>query len=159
MLKTLTVLILLTSGTASAWTPSKPSNDWSLVELQEISLRYQDFKDRRDPYTPQHDANWGYKTSLDWDVSLLKYGFWNNEVHAEGLKDGRVKTVGWHWFLGVQVPTWGLAIFHEHHSQHILDERPLERDGDDLPQGYRKFSVEDSYGVRLTLYSRGATNP
>lgn len=134
--------------------PSSESGDWCVLCIDKVDLRYQQFKDRRDPYTPDKDEQWGSRVGLDWDLQLLRYGFWRNDVHAEQLQDGRVKTVGWHWFLGLRLPPLRSEIFHEHHSQHVLDQAPLERDGDDLPQGFRKFPVEDSYGVRVHLYLR-----
>jgi hypothetical protein len=154
-------LLLLASPVFAAkqredWVSGKTNKDWCVLCLDKADLRYQKFRPdgRRDPYTPDHDNSWDARAGLEWDLQLLRWGFWRNDVHTEQLLDGRVKTVGWHWTLGIRIPRLRSELFHEHHSQHVLDQRPVQRDGTDLPQGFRKFPVEDSYGIRITLFDR-----
>lgn len=146
--------VLLTVIAAATLASPATAGDYRLVDLDSVDFRYQEFSARRDPYTPTFDEQWKYRAALDWNLNLLKYGFWDNSVHTEGLEDGRVKTVGWHWFFGFRIPPLRMDVFHEHHSQHVMDEHPTQRDGSQLPNGYRKFPVEDSVGVRFRLYGK-----
>ena len=167
MFKTITLIAILLGASSTAMAmpgemhpnrkPKRHSvnaTTYRLLEVETLDFRYQKFKDRRDPYIPNYDKDWDYRAALDWDLTSLRYVFWDNSVHVEGLKDGRVKSVGWHWFLGVKIPIWNVDIYHEHHSQHVMDQDPMERSGEPLPQGYRKFPVEDSFGIRFNLYHK-----
>jgi hypothetical protein len=130
-----------------------PAASYCLLCVDSIDLRYQKFKEgRRDPYAPGWDSEWDYRAGLEWNLQLLRWGFWENDVHTEALESGIVKTVGWHWRLGIRLPFMRSEIFHEHHSRHVMDEGPRERDGGRIPAN--RFPVEDSIGLRMNLYRR-----
>ena len=67
-------------------------------------------------------------------------------MHLETIDAKTVKTVGWHWELGLRLHK-NLMIFHEHHSKHILDEGPHHSPY----TGRNQFPVEDSFGIRIKL--------
>lgn len=122
---------------------------WSPMSLDQFDLKLLKFEENRDPMTPQiREDAYIYRVTSDFNISILGVFFWENDVHAEAVS-GAVKTVGWKWDLGIRVFPW-LDLLHEHHSRHVLDEvqqvNALENN---------KYPVEDSYGIRLHVY----TNP
>lgn len=137
-----------------AWTPViVPFTDVPLIEADRVDFEYYKINGLRDPYAPQYDELWDYRAALRWDLTILKYGYMLNDTHTEGLKDGRVKTVGWQWELGLHL-TDNIDIFEFHHSRHIFDVNAKQRDGSDLPGKGKNFPVENSWGLRVTLYKK-----
>lgn len=160
-IRILSILIAVIAGPALSQeaAPAKPkakapASTFHVLDVDKVALRYQKFDDNRDPYVPQWDERWAYRAGLEWNLTMLEWGYWRNDVHTEALETGVVKTVGWQWELGIRLPFMRSEIFQQHHSRHIMDERPRERDGDVLPGRGTKFPVEQSYGIRVTLYER-----
>jgi hypothetical protein len=141
---------------------AKPARSYSLgleglpplVELDLLDFRYQKYADRRDAYAPQYDNQFNYQAGLDWNLSLLKYGFWRNDVAGNTLQSGQFKQVYWFFQAGLRIPVWHLELYREHKSEHIMDERPVERDGDVLPGKGTKFPVTDSWVIKYTIYDK-----
>lgn len=126
------------------------SDEWHLIDVDRLDLKYMKFRDNRDPMTPQYTSDaYDYRAALQFDVSLLKYGTWENDVHMETLDSGEVKTVGWHWIAGVRAGRY-LDLIYEHHSRHVMDEDQQSRQQD----RNNKFPVEDSYGIRIHLLGK-----
>lgn len=113
------------------------------VEKMEFRAAHMD-PQSRDPYVPQYTDRWRERASLQWRVSVLESLYWDNDVHTETIDVGVVKTVGWHWELGLRINKY-IAPFWEHHSRHVMDEKPDER----FSGGRHQFPVEDSYGIRF----------
>lgn len=77
--------------------------------------------------------------------------FMENKVHGEGT-ESKFKTVGWHYVLGISIPTAGVDIGWEHHSRHALDQGPpyvFDHHWENLVQD--KFPVYDAIIVRFIL--------
>ena len=130
------VLLIFTS--APAWGRSP-------VAMEHFSLQLQQFDHNRDPYVIEYTDDWLYRVQMNADFSLLGALYMHNRVHTEAIRSGPVKTVGWHWELGLRLHE-NVTIFHEHHSRHVMEERPP------VPEGRtRGYPVEDSYGLRITI--------
>lgn len=121
---------------------------YRLLDVEEFSIQYSQFEDgRRDPYAPEYDGQWAYRANANFRLSIFESLYWDNNVHTEALQSGPVKTVGWHWKLGLRLTNW-LDIGHEHWSRHIMeDARP--KDG-----GSNVFPVEDSYFIRVKFIQK-----
>lgn len=135
----ISLLLLLLSNIGLSWTP---------VQLDKFDLRIMKFTGNQDPMTPEIDPErYKYRAAADFDISLLGIGFWENQIHTEAVEHA-VKSVGWHWNLGVRITSW-LDAMYEHHSRHVLDqEQYLRKEWEESP----KFPVEDSYGLRIHVY-------
>ena len=117
-----------------------------LLEVDKFDMRAQKFSYRRDPYTERNPTDWVYRAAMDFNLSVAKYGFWENELHMEAV-EGAPKTLGWHWFAGARLGG-GVDAIWEHHSQHVMEE---EIKG-------KKFPIEDSFGIRLKFVDKTGKN-
>jgi hypothetical protein len=118
--------------------------EYRLIDLEHFDMQYQEFKNNRDPYVPD-TTKWGYRATANFRLAVHHIFYWDNSIHTESVDNGTVKTVGWHWLLGLRVSK-NLDIFSEHHSRHVMEEyRPTKN-------GSNTFPLEDSYGIRYTVY-------
>lgn len=121
--------------------------EWRLLDVERLDVEYHKLNpNNRDPYAPDYTGKWADRAALKWDISILNYGYWRNNVHTETLQSGIVKTVGWEWEAGLSLGEY-LEVFHYHHSRHIMDEPPQR--ADHFPGARNQFPVEDSYGIRF----------
>ena len=133
-----------------AYAAQKEKSKWSnfhIMDLEKFNITYSQFQPfSRDPYAPNYTGYWHERASVEWRINVLKAIYWDNNMHLETIDAKTVKTVGWHWELGLRLHK-KLMIFHEHHSRHILDEGPQH-----APYtGRNQFPVEDSFGIRIKL--------
>jgi|LakMenEpi03Aug12_release.lakeMendotaPanAssembly.Ray.scaffolds.fasta_scaffold30464_19 hypothetical protein len=142
----LMLLLLLIPSYGYAEEASSKWSNFRLLQLEKFDIKYAQFKAySRDPYAPQYTGYWKDRAAIEWRINVLKSLYWDNNMHLETIDAKTVKTVGWHWELGLRLHK-KLQIFHEHHSRHILDEPGLE-----LYNGKNQFPVEDSFGIRIKL--------
>lgn len=143
------LLVLFMISTTSFAGEYKTKSKWSnfrLIELEKFDIKYAQFKPySRDPIAPQYTGFWKDRGAIEWRMNVLKAIYWDNNMHLETIDAKTVKTVGWHWELGMRLHK-NLMIFHEHHSRHVLDEPAVE-----LWEGKHQFPVEDSFGIRVKL--------
>ncbi len=129
--------------------------DLKLLDVDEVNVSTAKFGCNREPMTPQYGCkDYVGRVEVDFNLRILGAGYWDNNVHTEGLR-GQVKTVGWHFEMGAHVTPY-LDMFYEHHSRHVMEgDQPLYYDHkiNDYKRGV--FPVEDSYGIRFKFY----TNP
>ena len=85
-----------------------------------------------------------YRASTNFRLGLARTLYWDNNLHTEAVRSGTVKTVGWHWIMGVRL-TKMIDLFQEHHSRHVVEEYRATKNGRNT------FPVEDSYGIRITI--------
>jgi len=118
-----------------------------LVRLEKLRLTGTQFLYNRDAQTPQYSPHsFDKRAAFEFDWNVLGLLFMENRIHLETLRTGEVKTAGWHWIGGMPIGG-GVEAIYEHHSQHILDEpSQINR-----PES-NKFPVEDSWGLRITIY-------
>lgn len=136
------------AGVATADDSSTPS-----LALDKFNLKLTRFTCNRELQTPDIEcADYYGRVAAEFDLSILKYGFWRNEVHGEGTRN-KFMTIGWRWEMGV---AWGMVeLLWEHHSRHTLDqEQPYYLDFNTDSWKQAKYPVEDSYGIRINLYQR-----
>lgn len=126
-----------------------PTRAW---HLQDMSLEYYTYpQGMRDPYFIAEDETsksgrfiqFERGSAVNFDLELLKYGYWDNRVHMD-MDDRQVRHTGWQWELGLRVGP--VDLFHAHHSRHGLEYRN--------PRGDR-FPVSDQYGIRFTFVRDG----
>lgn len=129
-------LLLMIATTVNA-------KEYRLLEVEHFDIQYQEFKNIRDPYVSDIE-NLKYRVSTNFTLGLHRILYWDNKVHTEALKSGTVKTVGWHWVVGLRVNKY-IDVFSEHHSRHVMEEYRATKNGHNM------FPVEDSYGVKLTI--------
>lgn len=103
----------------------------------------------REPYlnTPKTGALYS-KLDLNWDVDLA-CGFnkeiclyWDNTIHSL-TGQSRFRYVSWEFRMGFDFGR--VALFYYHHSEHALDEVPVDR----------KFPVADAYMIRFNFIKDG----
>jgi hypothetical protein len=141
-----TLLLIMNTGTALAKEQKSKWDNFRILDLEKFDIKYAEFKPySRDPYAPQYTGYWKDRAAIEWRINLLKAIYWDNNMHLETIDAKTVKTVGWHWELGLRIHK-RLQIFHEHHSRHILDETPAE-----IYPTRNQFPVEDSFGIRIKL--------
>ncbi len=123
------------------------------ANLDKFSLKIMRFSCNREVLTPDIACKqYRGRVATEFDLSLFEYGFWRNEVHAEGTM-AKFMTVGWHYQMGIKLGQFEL--FHEHHSRHVMDQGlPSYFDTRDGSVREMRFPVEDSYGVRIVFYER-----
>jgi hypothetical protein len=115
------------------------------LKLTKFDINQEKFKPgRRDPYAPEYDGDWNYRSSANFDVSLFTNIYWNNYVHTESTTSGSVKTVGWEWTGGIKLFPQ-VDLFTHHHSQHIMESFRPTKDGKNT------FPIEDSFGVKFRI--------
>lgn len=119
--------------------------DIKLMDAEKLEINYEKFKPgRRDPYAPEKDGDWNYRTSLNFNINMVEYLYWNNYVHTESVVSGAVKTVGWEWWAGVHLHSQ-VDLYMHHHSFHVMEEDRPTKDGHNI------FPVEDSYGIKFKI--------
>lgn len=133
---------------ASSFLPKEP------LTLDLMALKVTKFTCNRDPQIPELEcSDWRGRVAAQFDLGLLKYGFWRNDVHAEGT-EAKFMTVGWHWELGAKLGKQ-VELIYEHHSRHTMDkEQPYSWTPDTDYLRQNKYPVEDSFGVRIIFYKR-----
>ena len=119
------------------------AKEYRLLEVEHFDMGYQEFKNQRDPYVPD-TTNMKYRASTNFRLGLARTLYWDNNLHTEAVRSGTVKTVGWHWIMGVRL-TKMIDLFQEHHSRHVVEEYRATKNGRNT------FPVEDSYGIRITI--------
>lgn len=131
------------------------ASELKLLDVESLDITIAKFGCNREPMTPQYECrDYLGRVAANFNLRLFEHGYWKNQVHTEGL-EAQVKTVGWHWELGVRVHS-ALDVFYEHHSRHVMEgDQPLYYNERLDQQARGKFPVEDSYGIRLKFY----TNP
>lgn len=138
--------LLLTLVTSNAY-------GWTLGTLDELSVDIARFGFNREPMTPDiGPKDYRGRVRVNFDLGLCDDLIkWANEVHTEGT-DAKVETVGWRYTVSVPTP-WGIHPYYEHHSRHVMDAAQPIIQGRTKSE---KFAVEDSYGIRIVFYTRGA---
>ncbi len=126
------------------------AGEWRLLDIDRLDFTYSRLRpENRDPYYPEGTGRWRDRAALEWDIVLLEYGYWRNNLHTETLEPGgTVKTVGWEWEAGVEVGKW-FDVFAHHHSRHVM-----EQDTEKRFDSHNQFPVEDSYGIRVHILRR-----
>lgn len=119
------------------------AKEYRLLEVEHFDMGYQEFKNQRDPYVPD-TTNMKYRASTNFRLGLARTLYWDNNLHTEAVRSGTVKTVGWHWIMGVRL-TKMIDLFQEHHSRHVVEEYRATKNGRNT------FPVEDSYGIRIII--------
>lgn len=121
------------------------ASEYRLLDIDKFDIEYTKLNpSSRDPYAPQYTGLWKERAALKWDVSVLGFAYWRNNVHTETIESGQVKTVGWEYEAGIPV-TGHFELFWHHHSRHIMDEPPQVNYTDSANQ----FPVEDGVGIRI----------
>jgi hypothetical protein len=170
MIKYIILIVALCGADIAIGNPTRPTNEglglldngsydqttdkpFTWLKANALDLEYLRLKAKnRDPYAPEYTGQWREQIGLRWDISLLKYGFWNNRVHTETINPGgTVKTVGWQWELGIRLGNQ-VDIYHYHHSRHIMDQQAVG--GDRFNDSYNQFPVEDALGIRFKFLSK-----
>ena len=136
---------------------SIPTNaqEYRLMETELLEFEYAKLdKENRDPQAPQYTGRWKDRATLNWDSNLARVNqyklYWNHNIHTETIDTGAVKSVGWEWRLGLDFGR--IAVFHHHHSRHVLDEKQTDtRYG----QKNNTFPVEDSIVVKFKFIQKG----
>lgn len=127
-----------------------PAAEWSPFQLRAAGLTYEDyFPGGHDPLLTDNglpNRTLGKAVELNFDIDVLKYGFFDNRVHSGTDEDadsgrGQFRTVGWEFKFGVQVHP-AISLYYHHHSEHLLDAS--------LPY---HFPVRDSIGFQFQIYS------
>jgi hypothetical protein len=103
------------------------------AKVRELSLDLKRMPFQRDFLFPDR-TNWQAETKLTADVSIGRW-FLDNQITGRTYGD-RYRYVAWEFDTGLYILPW-LDILWSHKSEHAID---LYRD---------KFSVRDSYGIRL----------
>jgi hypothetical protein len=151
----LAILLILagSSGVATAEEASGAVSASPALALDRFSLRLMRFTCNREMQTPEIEcADYYGRVAADFDVSILKYGFWRNEVHGEGTK-AKFMTIGWRWEMGIALGK--VELLWEHHSRHTMDqEQPYYWNTNIQSFNQAKYPVEDSYGIRINFYQR-----
>lgn len=145
----LLVLLLVPSlANANSFLPKEP------LTLDLMALKVMRFTCNRDPQLPDLECqDWKGRVSAQFDLGILKYGFWRNDVHAEGT-DAKFMSVGWHWELGAKLGKQ-IELIYEHHSRHTMDtEQPYSWIPGQTYVEQNRYPVEDSFGVRIIFYKR-----
>lgn len=154
--KVMTALILTgTPGVAMAQETLRPLDYLRpALALDKFSLKLMRFTCNRELQTPDIEcADYYGRVATEFDLTILKYGFWRNEVHGEGTQ-AKFMTIGWHWEMGIRL-TDQIEIYHDHHSRHVLDrEQRYEWREASHTWAPIKYPVEDSYGIRIIFYER-----
>lgn len=131
--------------------PTQPANP--ALALDRFSLKLMRFTCNRELQTPEIECMDYYgRVAAEFDLSILKYGFWRNDVHGEGTRN-KFMTIGWRWEMGIALGM--VELLWEHHSRHTLDQgQPYYWDTNFDGLKEIKYPVEDSYGIRINLYQR-----
>lgn len=126
--------------------------EYHLLDADRLDIEYNRLdKEMRDPYAPEYTGRWRDRAAVKFDISILDYVYWRNNVHTETIDTGQVKTVGWEWEAGFPVTKY-LEVYHHHHSRHIMDENP--QTSYNYPGTNTQFPVEDEYGIRFRFIHR-----
>lgn len=151
------ILLYAAQPTIIAYGDSYPykqqnSRGFHLLDLDSFSMTAAKFGDNRDPMLPQQQqGDWTGRAAAEFNLRLAEVFYWNNNVHTEGVS-AQVKTVGWHWELGLHASKY-LDFFYEHHSRHVMEgSSPQYIDPSTGIATDQKYPVEDSYGIRLKFY-------
>jgi nuclear transport factor 2 (NTF2) superfamily protein len=151
--KLVMIILLLLAGTSSAAYAEEEASG-PMLALDRFSLKIMRFTCNKEMQTPDISCDdYLGRTAAEFDLSLLKYGFWRNEIHGEGTR-AKFMTIGWHWELGIRLGSQ-VEVFWDHHSRHVMDrEQPYY--WSDTQQAWRQgsYPVEDSYGIRIIFYER-----
>lgn len=128
------------------------SREYRLLDVDKLDLEYTKLNStNRDPYAPDYTGRWGERAALKFNLNVLHYLYWDNNIHTETIDTGQVKTVGWEWEAGVRIWKY-FDVFHHHHSRHIMDE-PAQRDYK-YPDTRTQFPVEDGVGIRFKFITK-----
>lgn len=131
-----------------------PAYSWEFhpAVLNEMSLDLSKFSCNREPMTPDIPCgDYKGRVAVHFNIGLLNDLLeWKNYVHTEGT-DSKFMTVGWQYELALPLPR-GVELYIAHHSRHTMDQTQPTIEG--RPKA-EKFPVEDSIGIRFTLYTRG----
>lgn len=129
------------------------ATEWRLLEVDKLDFTYERLDpNNRHPYAPEYTDSWRERATLDWDIIILKYGYWNNALSTSTTDpSGQVKLVSWEWRAGIHLGKY-IDVFHYHFSQHLQDEAPEQR----FDRHQRsQFPVTNAVGITLHLYRRG----
>lgn len=134
-------------------TSSAHAKDYYLG-LDKFSISINKFTGNRTPELPQIDINdWAYRVETDFDVTILNFLFWRNNIHGEAT-ESKFQTMGWQYEMGFSVKN-AFEIFWKHHSRHTLDiENPTWVNTKTNETFKTKFPVEDSIVVRLIFFEK-----
>jgi hypothetical protein len=140
-------LLCSTSVIAAEW---QISPNWRLLQPNDVHIDAYKNEVVRDPYLSPIDRDLSYGAGFNVDLDIIKYKglglYWNNLLHFDQSdKTGQIKAAGWQYEAGFTVLRVNeldkIQFFHQHHSQHILEEkRPTH------------FPIMDRYGIRLRIY-------
>lgn len=123
------------------------AGEYHLLTADKLDFKIMKFLCNKEPMTPDIPcAEYRGRTALEWDVSVLHYLKWRNEIHAEGTA-AKYESVGWHFEL--VIPMGPVEALYEHHSRHTMDRPQAIHEGPSGRPDWSGYPVEDSYGLRL----------
>lgn len=122
------------------------ADDYHVIELNELSLDYRNFKMINAnshnmliwPSPPKEAVNVNIK------LDLFKYAYWNSIIESL-TNDSKYASIGLDTRLGVRVTEY-LEVGIYHHSQHVLDRSY------DYMNGH--FPEEDAVQIKLYLFKK-----
>ncbi len=134
------------------WSSAGHATEYRLLDVDRLDFEYgRIVPTSRDPYLPDRTGQWREQIALQWNITMLEWGYWNNRVHTETTNpSGSVTSVGWQFELGAHITDY-FDVYREHHSRHVMEAAPEHR----FEGAHAQFPVEDIYGVRVHIYGRG----
>lgn len=134
----------------------EPYESSGLRFFQPNTVSVEGWKDAtvHDPYLYPIDKTLTYGGAFTTNFDLITYKglgiYMNNNLHFDEGLDQHIVSAGWQYEVGATIAKWNdghqaIQIFHQHHSQHELDDVSIS--GDHYP-------VYDRSGVRIILYQR-----
>lgn len=132
------------------------SDDSSLRIMQPNMVSVEGWKNDtiHDPYLYPIDATLTYGGAFTTNFDICTYKgiglYMNNTLHFDEGLDQHIVAAGWQYEAGATLWRWNeghqeIQIFHQHHSQHELDDASISGD---------HFPVMDRNGIRVILYQR-----
>lgn len=126
---------------------------WRILQPNDIHVDAWKDGTVHDPYLAPIDKTLTYGGAFETDFDICTYRgyglYMKNSLHMDEGYDQHIVAAGWQYEVGATV--WrsgtgqGVQLFHQHHSQHELDD--ASESGDHYP-------VYDRNGIRLIIYSR-----
>ena len=88
------------------------------TEIKELSLEVTRIGQKINHFMPEYDDYWFGGMNLNMDLGFGPV-FWENDIYFDGTRP-QVRHIGWHFKTDVNV-TENVAVFYEHHSQHVAE--------------------------------------
>lgn len=124
------------------------------LKLKHFSLDVMKFTGNKELMIPEiPGSQWSYRIATNFDMQILRYGFWRNRVHGEAAY-AKFYSVGWEYDMGIKLGRQ-VEIYWHHHSRHTMDiDLPFYYDRMQNRFNQIDYPVEDSVGIRLILIDR-----